>query len=359
MTGHPSMHPSIDPPDVTIVTGAGGWLGTALMTALTDPGGSAHRSGEIRPFVRTRVEADAMSARGHNVRPVVGDLRRVTDLDRLFDRLDGRFDGTVDVVHAAGVIHPRNVAEFTEINTVGTRSVLTRARAGRVRRFVHVSSNSPFGTNSHPGDRFRNEEPYHPYHGYGRSKMDAELEVHEAVDAGLDAVIVRPPWFYGPYQPPRQTTFFTMVRRGLFPVFGGGRQSRSMVYVENLVDGVLRAELVATPPGRGWWIADERPYTVNEIVDTVGRALRDEGYDVTPNRVRLPDLVAQLAERADGLIQRSGRYHQQLHVLGEMNKNIACSIDAARAELGYEPRVELYAGMRRSIRWCREQGLDL
>ena len=346
---------TIDHPDVTIVTGAGGWLGTALMSALTDPDGSAFRRGQIRPFVRTRVEADAMTALGANVRPVVGDLRRGPDLDRLFDRLTG----TVDVIHTAGVIHPRNVAEFTEVNTEGTRSALTRARAHGIRRFVHVSSNSPFGTNSHPGDRFRNDEPYHPYYGYGRSKMEAELAVHDAVVDGLDAVMVRPPWFYGPHQPPRQTTFFTMVRTGMFPVFGGGGQARSMVFVDNLVDGVLRAELVATPPGRGWWIADARPYTVSEIVDTVGRALRDEGYDVTPNRVRLPGVVAQLAERADALIQRTGRYHQQIHVLGEMNKNIACSIDVARAELGYEPAVELYDGMRRSIRWCREQGLEL
>jgi nucleoside-diphosphate-sugar epimerase len=346
---------SIEQPDITIVTGAGGWLGTALMTALTDPAGAANRTGEIRPFVRTRVEADAASALGPHVRPVVGDLRRATDLDRLFDDLAG----TVDVIHTAGVIHPRDVAEFAAVNTEGTRSLLGRARANGIRRLVHVSSNSPFGTNSHPGDRFRNDEPYHPYYGYGRSKMDAELAVYDSVAAGLDAVIVRPPWFYGPHQPPRQTTFFTMVRKGLFPVFGGGRQSRSMVFVDNLVDGVLRAELVPTPAGRGWWIADERPYTVNEIVDTVGRALRDEGYDVTPNRVRLPDVVARIAERADALVQRTGRYHQQIHVLGEMNKNIACNIDVARAELGYEPTVELYEGMRRSIRWCQEQGFEL
>lgn len=346
---------SIERPDVTIVTGAGGWLGTALMAALTDPAGRARRDTEIRPFVRTRVEADAMAALGSQVRPVVGDLRRATDLDRLFDGLTG----DVDVIHTAGIIHPATVAEFTTVNVDGTRNMLARADGNGIRRFVHVSSNSPFGTNAHPGDRFRNDEPYHPYHGYGRSKMEAELAVHEAVDGGLDAVIVRPPWFYGPHQPPRQTTFFTMVRTGLFPVFGGGAQSRSMVFVENLVDGVLLAELVATPAGRGWWIADERPYTVSEIVETVGRALRDEGYEVRPNRARLPDLVARLAERADGIIQRAGRYHQQIHVLGEMNKNIACSIDVARDELGYEPAVELYEGMRRSIRWCREQGIEL
>jgi nucleoside-diphosphate-sugar epimerase len=342
-------------PDTTIVTGAAGWLGTALMNALAEPDGEWRRAGEIRPLVRDRVEAETLSGLGPHVRPVIGDLRNDADLDRLFDGTAG----AVDVIHTAGVIHPRRVADFFEVNTAGTQAMLTRAVAGAVRRFVHVSSNSPFGTNSHPDDRFRNDEPYHPYYGYGRSKMEAELAVLDAVGAGLDAVIVRPPWFYGPHQPPRQTTFFTMVRKGLFPVFGGGRQARSMVYVDNLVQGVVLAELVETPPGRGWWIADRTPYAVNEIVDTVGRALRDEGFEVRPNRARVPDLVAVLAERADASIQRSGRYHQQIHVLGEMNKNIACDISVACDELGYDPKVELYDGMRQSIRWCLEQGLEL
>jgi nucleoside-diphosphate-sugar epimerase len=344
-------------PETTIVTGAAGWLGSALMGAFTVDGRWA-RGGEIRPFVRNRVEAARLAALGPNVRPVIGDLSRPADLDRLFaDRT-----GLVDVIHSAGVIHPRSVAEFFAVNTEGTIAMLARSKAAGVRRFVHISSNSPFGTNAHPGDRFRNDEPYQPYYGYGRSKMEAEVAVEAATSDGLDAVIVRPPWFYGPFQPARQTTFFTMVRTGSFPVFGNGSQRRSMVYVDNLVHGVVLAELtdVATRTGRrAWWIADDRPYTVAEIVETVGRALRDEGYDVRPNRVRLPDVVARLAERADALVQRSGRYHQQIHVLGEMNKNIACSIDAARADLGYEPEVELYEGMRRSIRWCRENGLEL
>lgn len=351
-TNRPSM---IAAPDLTIVTGAGGWLGMALMHALTDAEGAWFRSGSIRPLVRSRVESDALRALGSNVRPIVGDLCDGDDLDRLFGGLDER----TDVVHAAGVIHPRDVAEFFSVNTEGTRAMLTRAKQHGVRRFVHVSSNSPFGTNAHPADRFRNDEPYHPYYGYGRSKMAAEIAVADAVADGLNAVIVRPPWFYGPHQPPRQTTFFTMVRKGLFPVFGGGTQSRSMVYVDNLVDGVLLAELVDTPPGRAWWIADESAYTVDQIVETVGRALSDEGFDVRPNRVNVPDVVGRLAERTDALVQRTGRYHQQIHVLGEMNKNIACSIDVARAELGYDPQVALYEGMRRSIRWCLDQGLEL
>lgn len=345
----------IDPPDVTIVTGASGWLGSSLMHALTDADGPWARSGTIRALVRSRVESDALRTLGDGVRPVVGDLAAPADLDRLFSGTEG----VVDVIHAAGVIHPRDLAEFFAVNVEGTRALLAHSARRGVRRFVHVSSNSPFGTNPHPDDRFRDDEPYHPYYGYGRSKMEAELAVAEAVDDGLDAVIVRPPWFYGPHQPPRQTTFFTMVRRGMFPVFGDGRQTRSMVYVGNLVQGTVRAELVETPPGCAWWIADAAPYEVIDIVHTVGRALADEGFEVRPNRARVPDVVGRIAERADAAIQRSGRYHQQIHVLGEMNKNIACQIDGARWDLGYQPEVGLYEGMRRSIRWCVDQGLEL
>ena len=342
-------------PDATVVTGAGGWLGSALMEALTADGSTWARTGTIRPLVTNRAEAARLQALSPAVEPVVGDVTDAASLEPLFAGLTG----TIDVIHTAGVIHPQRAADFARINTGGTVTTLDLARKHDVRRFVHVSSNSPFGTNSHPGDRFRNEEPYHPYYGYGQSKMEAELAVFDAVEAGLDAVVVRPPWFYGPHQPARQTTFFKLVRTGRFPVIGAGDQMRSMVYVGNLVDGVVRAELVPTPAGRGWWIADARPYAVAEIVDTVGRALAAEGFDVAPNRTRLPALAARVAEAADALIQRSGRYHQQLHVLGEMGKNIACDISVAQAELGYQPEVALEEGMRRSIRWCVAQGIEL
>jgi nucleoside-diphosphate-sugar epimerase len=233
------------------------------------------------------------------------------------------------------------------------------ARRHGVRRVVHVSSNSPFGTNAARDDRFGNDEPYHPYLGYGRSKKDAELAVLAAVDEGLDAVMVRPPWFYGPHQPARQTSFFTMVRNGRFPILGDGGQVRSMTYVDNLVQGIVLAELTPTEPGRGWWIADAEPYTVNEIVETVGDALRQEGFDVKPNRVRLPDVAGTIAEKIDAIAQRAGRYVTQFHVLGEMNKNIAVDISAARTELGYHPEVALAEGMRNSVRWCVEQGIEL
>lgn len=337
-------------PATTVVTGAGGWLGRALVDRLLADPTRRH----LRLLAHDRDEA-ALLPTDDRVSVVTGDVADPATLEQLFD---GAGPDT-DVVHAAGVIHPARVRDFYAVNTLGTKSVVEVARRSGIRRLVHVSSNSPFGTNPHPGDRFRVDEPYRPYYGYGHSKMLAELAVLDAVGNGLDATIVRPPWFYGPFQPPRQTTFFRMVRAGRFPVIGGGHQMRSMVYVGNLVDGVLAAELTPQAHGRAYWIADARPYEVNEIVATVGRALRDEGFSVKDSALRLPGPVGRLAETGDRLIQRLGLYQQQLHVLGEMDKNIACDISAARDELGYEPAMELYDGMRASIRWCVEQGLEL
>ena len=342
-------------PSTTILTGAAGWLGRATLHRLvTDP--SRHR---IRVLVRDDADAalvrpilDASQARGT---VIVGDVADRVVVDRLY----AGAGQAGDVLHTAGVIHPRRIQELFDVNSTGTAHMVAAAAAARIRRFVHVSSNSPFGTNPHPDERFRADEPYHPYFAYGRSKMEGELAVLAALDGGLDASIVRPPWFYGPFQPPRQTTFFRMVRAGKFPVVGGGGQRRSMVYVDNLVDGMLLAELVPQARGRGYWIADERPYLVTEIVETVGRALRAEGLSVKQGAMRLPAIAGRVAQIADGLIQRTGRYQQQLHVLGEMGTTIACDISAARDELGYQPSIELYEGMRRSIRWCIEQGLEL
>ena len=105
--------------------------------------------------------------------------------------------------------------------------------------------------------------------------------------------------------------------------------------------------------GQIYWIADKRPYSMNEVMDTIERLLEDEfGQKCAHKRMRLPGLASEIALLADASLQAVGLYHQKIHVLSEMNKTIACSVARAEKELGYRPAVALEEGMRRSLAWC-------
>jgi nucleoside-diphosphate-sugar epimerase len=334
---------------VVVVTGASGWLGQNLVRAL------ARNRQRVRCLVAAPDEAAPLELVSPTIETVVGDIRDPATADRLFDGVGA----DTAVFHAAAVIHPRKATrELFDVNVGGTQLLLDRARRSGAARFVHVSSNSPFGVNPDPDHRFTEDSPYDPYMGYGRSKQEAEELVRQAHDrSDLATVTVRAPWFYGPYQPPRQSRFFATIRRGRFPLVGDGTQKRSMVYTDNLVQGLLRAEVADKAPGNAYWVADAEPYELREILATVRRALAAEGLTLSgPERLPLPRVAARAAEKADGLLQGRGRYSQALHVLGELNHTIACDITRARDELGYEPTVALEEGMRASIRWCLEHG---
>ena len=78
-------------------------------------------------------------------------------------------------------------------------------------------------------------------------------------------MVIRPPWFYGPHQPPRQSRFFNAVRRGRFPLVGSGDNRRSMGYVPSLADGIVRALRTDAAAGRAYWLADAQPYAMRLI----------------------------------------------------------------------------------------------
>src|SRR5262249_10313692 len=105
---------------------------------------------------------------------------------------------------------------------------------------------------------------------------------------------------------------------------------------------------------------DRRPYSMNEIINTVERLLEGEFAEkCVHRRMRLPGFASLAAYATDKSLQALGMYHQKIHVLSEMNKTIACSITKAQKELGYNPTVELEEGMRRSLSWCREKGIKI
>ncbi len=343
-----------------IVTGALGWLGISLVEALVK-GLADHEAlktprGDlrIRCLILPGQDGVALKKISDRVEVVSGDVRNAADCAKLCEDSKGAV-----LFHTAGMIHPRKVKEFYDINLDGTVNLLEAAIKAGVKRAVVVSSNSPCGCNPHPDHLFDEESPYHPYMNYGRSKMRMELAVKER-QGKIETVIIRAPWFYGPNQPPRQTLFFQMIRDGKAPIVGSGKNLRSMAYIDNLCQGLLLAALVEKASGNIYWIADKRPYSMNEIIDTVERLLETGfGQKCAHKRMRLPGLASEVALLMDATLQAAGIYQQKIHVLSEMNKTIACSVARAEKELGFKPGVALEEGMRRSLKWCEARGIKI
>jgi nucleoside-diphosphate-sugar epimerase len=148
-----------------------------------------------------------------------------------------------------------------------------------------------------------------------------------------------------------------MVKDGKFPILGDGGNKRSMSYVDNTCQALLLSATKQAASGQTYWIADQAPYTMNEIVDTVERLLESEFHiKVQHKRLKLPSLAGSVAYGIDYMLQEFGIYHQKIHVLSEMNKTIACSVIKAEHDLGYHPKITLEEGMRRSIQWCLDNG---
>ena len=342
------MSSELPPPRLTVLTGAGGWLGRALAVELSSAPEPV-RLAVLDDAERTNVEPLAPGAA-----IVTGNLVDQPPFQALFDGTEG-----ADLIHAASVIHPRDPADFERVNAELTRRLVVAAKAAGVRRFVYVSSNSPFGFNPGGQDLFRSDDAYSPWLGYGRSKMQAELAVKELAGTGTEFVIIRPPWFYGPFQPERQSGFFRSVRKGIFPVVGDGSNRRSMVSVDSLAHGIRQAQLSRAASGGSYWLADAKPYEFRQIVETVQQALELEGLASSRRIPRLPHAVSSIARFADRQLQERGRYSQAVHVMGELDMNIACSPADAARDFGFEPATDLLEGMRRSIAWALANGAEI
>ncbi|MFN8212477.1 MAG: NAD(P)-dependent oxidoreductase [Candidatus Nanopelagicales bacterium] len=333
-----------------VVTGGAGWFGSAFLDLL-----GQQDVDDVRVLVRSPADVPKVVRALPRARVYVGDISHEPSVSDLFDGVT-----SCEVVHAAGVIHPRKVEEFDRVNFNGSHLVVTQALRSGLERFVHISSNSAIGTNPTPDEAFRDREPYHPYLGYGASKMRGEVCVGQTLEAaGVAGVILRPPWFYGRFQPERQARFLKTARAGRFPLIGDGSNRRSMVDVDRLARAAWLALRADTEGVRPYWIADAQAYTMTHIVSAVQEAARAEGLAAKPASMRLPAIAGSVAYRLDAALQRFGRYQQEIHVAGELDKTIACRVDGAVRDLGFEPATDLVEGMRRSFRWGLAHGQDV
>jgi len=319
-----------------LVSGYPGWLGNRLVTRIC----------KERPEWNLRCLVMRQYKPGNAPFQIVkGDVREYYSLVEATKDID-------TVIHCAGIIHAKPKI-LMDINAQGTLNMLNAADHNNVRNFVYISSNSAVG---YTKDKILMTESTarRPYMAYGISKFLAEEYVNGfSLDEKLMTVILRPMWFYGIGQPERQTRLFKMIQKGRPLIVGDGLNLRSMTYTDNLIDGIFCAVDHRELTGKTYWIADKKPYTMNEIYETIANLLDVKDYKPR----RLPKFLSGVGRNLDKLLQSLGMYLQIAHVTGESTQNIACDISRAEREIGYSPTIGLEEGMRLSVEWCRRHKL--
>ena len=128
-----------------------------------------------------------------------------------------------------------------------------------------------------------------------------------------------------------------------------------MSYIDNVVDALLLIEEKDIAIGETYWIADRCLYPTIEIYRTIAKLL--EVKELKPKFI--PAFVCTMCAVCDSIIQSTGFYIKEIHVAGEMAEDITCSVKKARKELGYEPKIGLEEGMKKSVEWCMRNGITI
>lgn len=321
-----------------LVTGGHGFLGSHLVEHLLDQGMDVRAMAS--PWGKIDNLAHLESRKGLEI--VRGDITKPESLEAPF--------AEVDLVYhfAARVLDWGRWSWFQKTNVDGTQHVLDAAEKAGVSRFVQVSSVAV-----HPYTGFREADPRETPRGggglvnYAKSKAMAE-DLVEA--SALETVIVRPGlWPYGP-KDPNLHKFITPLKKGGFPLVAGGKSVINTVYADNLSHGLHLAGTVPAAANRAYVIADEGAPDWKEVLefvcDTIGAPrpkLSLPGWLSLGVSVPVEWLWAGFAPKKEPPLTK--------YRGGVMNRDVHFSIEHAREELGYAPKVDWREGFERTLAW--------
>jgi dihydroflavonol-4-reductase len=321
-----------------LVTGATGFTGGHLARALAAAGE------DVRALVR-RPDADREGL-GPGIALVEGDIRDEAALERAVA-------GTDVVYNIAALYREAGLSReaYRAVNAVAAGRIVEAAARAGVRRVVHCSTVGVHGAVEHPpaGE----DAPFRPGDVYQETKLEGERLARAAGDRlGIEVAIVRPSGIYGPGDR-RLLKLFRGVARRRFPMLGSGRIYYHLTYIDDLVEGFRLCGTHPAAAHRTFIIAGGEVTTLDELVGIVA----DEA-GVAPPTVHLPVwpfwIAGALCEAACAPFGLEPPLYRRR--VDFYTKSRAFDITRARQELGFEPRVGLRDGIRRTLAWYRGHG---
>jgi len=307
-----------------LVTGGAGFIGSHVVEALLARGDEAWILDNFNDFYDPGLKrANAAAVPG--ARLIEGDIRDAEGMARLFE--EGRFDAVAHLAAMAGV-RPSlaDPLHYQDVNVRGTLILLELARRQPGLRFIFASSSSVYGDNDRVPFR-ESDDIHHPVSPYAATKRAGELLCYTHHHLfGIPTTCLRFFTVYGPRQRP-EMAIHKFVRHALsgrpIPFFGDGSTRRDYTYIDDIVDGVLRA-IDRCEGYEIFNLGESQTTSLAELVKLVG-----EACGVEPRLERLPPQP------------------------GDVSITYA-DVTKARERLGYAPRTPVRAGLARFVDWYRE-----
>jgi nucleoside-diphosphate-sugar epimerase len=324
--------------NVAFVTGATGFIGSALVEKLV-----ANHT-RVKCLVRSTSRRRWLATLP--IEFIDGDL---------FSReaLSHALSDVTHIFHLAGLTKAIRREDYFRANCGGTKSLLELASRSceRLERFVYVSSQAAAGPSLN-GNAVTEADNPHPVSIYGKSKLAGERAC-QAMGKKLPWTIIRPPAVYGPRERDIYT-YFQQVNLGVRLLLGSVERWVSIVYVDDLANGILAASQHPKSVGETYFIANAEPCEWSNLGEIIAKALGRKTI-----RVTLPTWLAPVLATSGEAISMLTRKPPLLGFdkIRELKQpGWVCSSDKISTQLGFQCEISLEEGMSRTAAWYREQG---
>ena len=319
-----------------LITGATGFVGSHLADKLLE------KNYEV--YCLRRKTSSTKWLDGKNVRYVDGDLFSNEALEKCIKEMNYIF-------HVAGVVKAKTKEGFFHDNYESTKNLLeiTNIVNPNIKKFIFVSSLAATGPAMTEKPTDENTKPA-PITTYGISKLKAEEEVLKYKDK-FPVTIISPPAVFGP----RDTEiliYFKTFSRGLNSIIGFDAKYLSLVYVEDLADGIILAAESDKANGQKYFLSFDKAYNWDEIGNITSKLLGKKAI-----KIRLPHSVVYSVGYLAELFSTFSRKPATLNL--EKCKDITqlrwvCSNEKAKRELGFKPKYTIEESFKKTIDWYKE-----
>src|SRR5579859_3216418 len=323
-----------------LITGATGLLGRHLLRELRLHGE------QIRALVLPAENAELLREQGVEV--VRGDVTAVNTLAPAVEGIDC-------VIHLAGMMGVwRPLSDYRRVNVTGTENLYWAAQRAGVRRFVHTSSHTVYGLGH---GRFMTEQDtlWPDPDPYSITKAEGDRLIRRLMqDSTIETIVLRPGTFFGPGDHLHFGRMAGRLKQGKGVIIGQGDNALPFCYVTDVVQGFLLATYHENAPGNVYNITNDRPLTQQEIFNAIADAVG--GKRPTLHLPYLPIYYGSIAAEKIAMIRQTKPIVTRLGAMmfGTDNRH---SIEKARRELGYEPKVNIHEGLELAAEWFNAGGM--